>query len=94
MFLKLIFNQKEKRDFIWPKTFYFLFEILSIFRSEKRGITLKIAVPELFIFLKSTCLLLRHLCKIYLESERKVLFYLVQNFRFFVSKTFEFLFRK
>ena len=35
-----------------------------------------------------------HLCKIYLQSERKAWIYLLQNFRFSVLKTFEFLFRK
>ena len=34
-----------------------------------------------------------HLFKIYLLSERKVWFYLAQNIRFFVLKTFQFLFR-
>ena len=34
-----------------------------------------------------------HLFKIYLLSERKAWFYLAQNIRFFVLKTFQFLFR-
>ena len=34
-----------------------------------------------------------HLFKIYLLSERKTWFYLAQNIRFFVLKTFQFLFR-
>ena len=35
IFLKFIFNQKEKRGFIWPKTSDFLFQINSIIYLEK-----------------------------------------------------------
>ena len=35
-----------------------------------------------------------HLPKIQLKLERKAWFYLAQNFRFFISKTFDILFRK
>ena len=35
-----------------------------------------------------------HLFKIFLQSERKAWLYLAQDFRFFISKTFDFSFRK
>ena len=35
-----------------------------------------------------------YISKIYPQSERKMWFYLAQNFRFFVSKALEFLFKK
>ena len=35
IFLKFIFKQKEKRGFIWPKTFDFLFQKHSNFYLEK-----------------------------------------------------------
>ena len=35
IFLKFIFNQKEKRGFNWPKRFDLLFQKRSIFYSEK-----------------------------------------------------------
>ena len=38
IFLKFIFNQKEKRRFNWPKTFDFLFKKHSIFYSDKTGV--------------------------------------------------------
>ena len=38
IFLKFIINQKEKRDFIWPKFFDFLFQIHFIFYLEKRAV--------------------------------------------------------
>ena len=41
IFLRFAFNQKEKRDFIWPKTLDLLFQKDSIFYSEKRGVPLK-----------------------------------------------------
>ena len=45
IFLTFIFNQKEKRAFIWPKTFDFLFQKNSnIFL--KKICSLKISVPE------------------------------------------------
>ena len=46
-------NQKEKRGFIWPKTFDFLTEKHSNFYSEKRGkrCFLKIPIPEFSSFL-------------------------------------------
>ena len=42
VFLKVIFNKKEKRGFIWPKTFDFLFQKPSKFYSEKMICSLKV----------------------------------------------------
>ena len=41
--LKFIFNQKEKRGFIWSKTFDFLFQKPSNIYSEKKSCSLKVA---------------------------------------------------
>ena len=46
IFLKFIFNQKEKRGFIWSKTFDFLFQKPSNFYSEKKSCSLEVAVLE------------------------------------------------
>ena len=46
IFLKFIFNQKEKRDFIWARKFDFLLQKQSIFYSEKKSRSLKVSVPE------------------------------------------------
>ena len=43
IFLKFFFNQKEKRGFIWSKTFDFLFQEPSYYYSEKK------------LFLESSC---------------------------------------
>ena len=43
IFLKFIFNQKEKRGFIWSKTFDFLFQKPSNIYSEKKSCSLKVA---------------------------------------------------
>ena len=50
VFLKVIFNQKEKRGFIWPKTFDFLFQksiLESIFFHKYRKKQLSILVKSL-----------------------------------------------
>ena len=39
IFLKFIFNQKEKRGFIWPETFNFLFQKPYFYSEKKREIT-------------------------------------------------------
>ena len=49
---------------------------------------------KVFYFSHVNVFIACHLSKIYLQSERKAWFYLVQNVRFSVSKTFEYLFRK
>ena len=46
IFLKFIFNQREKCGFIWPKTFNFLFQKHSNFYLEKKSCSLKVTVPE------------------------------------------------
>ena len=43
IFLKFIFNQKEKRGFIWSKTFDFLFQKPANIYSEKKSCSLKVA---------------------------------------------------
>ena len=43
IFLKFIFNLKEKRGFIWSKTFDFLFQKPSNIYSEKKSCSLKVA---------------------------------------------------
>ena len=88
--LSRIYLQSEKMGgLIWPKTFDFLFHKHSVFCSEKKRCSLKIAVPEF-----SSVFIACHFSKIHLQSERKAWLYLAQNFPFFISKTFEFLFRK
>ena len=58
-FLKVIFNQKEKCGFIWPKSFDFLFQKPSKFYSEKMISSLKVFFfhkyrkKQLSIFVKS-----------------------------------------
>ena len=42
IFLKFIFNQKEKRGFIWSKTFDFLFQKPSNIYLEKKKCSLKV----------------------------------------------------
>ena len=46
IFIKFIFNQKEKRSFVWSKTFDFLFQKPSNFYSEKKSCSLKVDVLE------------------------------------------------
>ena len=46
IFLTFIFNQKEKRGFIWPKTFDFWFQKNSNINFLKKSCSLKIAAPE------------------------------------------------
>ena len=58
IFLKFIFNQKEKHSFIWAKSFNFLFQKNWVFYLDEKMCPLKIAVPEFSIYLKSTYLLL------------------------------------
>ena len=59
VFLKVIFNKKEKRGFIWPKTFDFLFQKPSNFYWEKIICSLKVFFyhkyrkKQLSIFVKS-----------------------------------------
>ena len=53
VFLKFIFNQKEKRGFIQPKIFDFLFQKHSSFYSEKKSCSLKVAGPEFQKYIKS-----------------------------------------
>ena len=59
VFLKVIFGRKEKRGFIWPKTFDFLFQKPSNFYSEKMICSLKIFFfhkyrkKQLSVFVKS-----------------------------------------
>ena len=43
IFLKFVFNLKEKRGFIWSKTFDFLFQKPSNIYSEKKSCSLKVA---------------------------------------------------
>ena len=47
-----------------------------------------------FYFSQVNLVIVCHLSKICLQSERKASFYLTQNFLFFISKTLDFLFRK
>ena len=46
IFLKFIFIQKEKRSFVWSKTFDFLFQNPSNFYSEKKSCSLEVNVLE------------------------------------------------
>ena len=49
---------------------------------------------KIFFFSQVNVFMACHLSKIDLQSERKAWFYLAQNMRFFISKTFNFLLRK
>ena len=49
---------------------------------------------KVFYFSQIIVFMAYYLSKIYPQSERKMWFYLAQNFRFFISKAFEFLFKK
>ena len=86
IFLRITFNQKGKRAFISPKTFFISVTFDFLFR--KKRCSLKITSREF-----STCLLLATFLK-FIFNQRKTWLYFAQNFRFFISKTFNFLFRK
>ena len=76
--LKFIFNRKEKPDFIWPKTFDFIFQKHSIL-IQKKEIFLENSCSWIFYVSQVNMFLACHLSKIYLQSERKMWFYLDQN---------------
>ena len=71
----------------------FLFQKHSIFYSGKM-VFLENSCSWIFYFSQVKVFLACHISKIFLQSERKAWFYLAQNFRVFISKTFKFLFRK
>ena len=49
---------------------------------------------KVFYFSQVNVFIACHLSQIFPKSDRRAWFYLVQNFRFFISKTFDFLFSK
>ena len=49
---------------------------------------------KVFYFSQTIVFIACHLSKIYLQAEREAWFYLAYNVRYFISKTFEFLFGK
>ena len=55
---------------------------------------LKLALFVLSFDISSGKYLLLYISKIYVQSERKASFYLVQNFQFLISETLDFQFRK
>ena len=54
IFPKFISNQKEKRGFIWPKTFDLLFQKHSIYNSEKRRVPWKWLFLNFLFFLSQS----------------------------------------
>ena len=69
--LKFIFRQIEKHGFILPKTFNFLVQKHSNFYLLIKRRSLKIALPEVSICLKSPCLLLAIFLKLSFKQKEK-----------------------
>ena len=83
IFLKFIFDHKEKHGFIWHKTSFFVSKT-SDFLFKKKRCSLKTALPEFSIFSEVNVFTACHLSKIYIETEGKVWLYLAQNVQCFI----------
>ena len=88
--LKFIFRQKEKHGFILPKTFNFLVQKHSNFYLLIKRCSLKIALPEVSICLKSPCLLLAIFLKLIFKQKEKRGFIWPKVFNVMFQKHFNF----
>ena len=94
IFTKFIFNQKVKRGFIWPKMLDFYVSNTFHFLFRKKQVFLGIRCSWIFYFSQIKVFIACHISKMYLQLGRKAWFYLAQNYRFFILKRLDFLFRK
>ena len=94
IFIKFIFNQKVKRGFIWPKMLDFYVSNTFHFLFRKKQVFLGIRCSWIFYFSQIKVFIACHISKMYLQLGRKAWFYLAQNYRFFILKRLDFLFRK